>query len=277
MTNLVFNHESYEEFDDFIPIPGLFNPDGDTVLVFLTSNGIEFWDATSDPWYRTTVRGDISYMLYPDKEVVLYRSEEAASPMGCVRQFQFCNPSLSSNNCGPLVSWADAQAESAHLFGITEAEMQKGSYPTSAIGSRYAWFAEVLTDAQGTIESVILNLGPDALASIKYLGDGIMGPLPSDQWQLDVRYWWATYLASIQAAVVNTAHGPTDAALAPYSILPFDSHVREMCNNQVRCLNRACQWSSADMKCLTRYRRSEVPSMSPSASSAFTSPWSLEA
>lgn len=242
MSNSVYNHQSWEEFDDFIPIPGLFNPDGDTVLVFLTSNGIEFWDQTSDPWYRATVPGDTIQMQRPDKQVVVYQSEEAASPMGCVRQFQFCNPSLSSNQCGPLVSWADAQVESAPLFGITTAEMQNETYPnpSSAIGSRYAWLIQVLTWAQGTIESVILNLGPDALASLKELNDGIMGPLPNNQWQLDVRYWWATFLSSTQAAVVNAAHGPADPALDPYKVLPMNAHARDMCNNQVGHLVLHC-------------------------------------
>ncbi|POS71783.1 hypothetical protein DHEL01_v209826 [Diaporthe helianthi] len=77
-----------------------------------------------------------------------------------------------------------------------------------------------------------MHLGQDALTSLKYFNSGVMGPLPTNQWQLDARYWWATFLASQQAAVVNTAYGPTDPALTPYKVLPFNSHAQDMCNNQ---------------------------------------------
>lgn len=234
MSNSVYNHESWEGETDFFPIPGLSNPDADTVLVFLTSNGIEFWDKTSDPWYRATIPGDILKEI-GGGEAMIYQSEEAASPMGCISQYQFCNPSLSSNNCGPLVSWADAQVEAGPLFGISIADMQNGTYtdPSTSIGSRYAWVVEVLSYASSVVSNVILKLGPDALTSLKDLNDGVMGPLPTNQWQLDVRFWWATYLASVQAAFVNAARGPRDPALDPYKVLPTNKHMRDICRNQV--------------------------------------------
>lgn len=128
--------------------------------------------------------------------------------------------------------------EAAPLFGITTEDWENDIYPTTSniMGSRYVWFISVLTMTQASIGSVIMNLGPDALTSLKYLSSGIMGPLPTNQWQLDVRYWWATYLSSLQAGIVNTAHGPTDPALTPYKLLPFNSHIWDMCNNQVRYL-----------------------------------------
>lgn len=232
----VHNHEPWDGNEDFAPIPGLLNPDGDLALIFLSSNGIGFYDITSDPWYRATVPGDTVYTEKISEGWVEYQSEEAASPMGCVTQYQFCNPSLSDNNCGPLASWADAQDESARLFGLTAEEMENGTVPATSntIGSRYSWLIQAFVSAQPSIATIILNLGPDALTSLKYLNGGMMGPLPANQWQLDVRYWWATYMAVLQAAVVNSAYGPTDPALAPYKVLPFNSHARDMCNNQVR-------------------------------------------
>lgn len=179
------------------------------------------------------------HSIFTDEgQIQVYQPEEAASPMGCVDQFQFCNPSLSGNNCGPLASWADAQVEASPLFGITIEEMESEDVPTTSntMGSRYVWLIQMLAFFQADISTIIMDLGPDALTSLKYLSSGIMGPLPANQWQLDVRYWWATYLASLQAAVVNTAHGPTDPALDPYKVLPFNSHAQDMCNSQVRYL-----------------------------------------
>lgn len=232
------HHQEWVENEGFSPIPSLFDPDGDIVLIFLSSNGIEFYDKTSDPWYRATVPGGKIQQLGGDERLVVYQPEEAASPMGCIKQYQFCNPSLSGNNCGPLAGWYDAGIESAHLFGLTAKDMENESdLPTNNImASRYMWLLEVLTLGAAEIDKIIMDLGPDALTSPKYLSSGIMGPLPTNQWQLDVRYWWATYLATLQAAVVNTAHGPTDPALDPFKVLPFNSRARDICNNQVRYL-----------------------------------------
>ncbi|KAK7717432.1 hypothetical protein SLS64_002924 [Diaporthe eres] len=234
LSSNVDHHEDWEDNEDFSSIPGLFNPDGDTILIFLSSNGIQFFDMTSDPWYRATIPGDTVHGQQLDEGLVVYQPEEAASPMGCVKQFQFCNPSQSSNNCGPLASWADAQNYAAPLFGITTEDFDNAIDPptSNVLGSRFVWLGRVLAWGQASIAGIISNLGPEALTSIKYLSTGVMGPLPVDQWQLDVRYWWATFLASLQAAVVNTAHGPTDPALDPYKVLPSNSHARDICNNQ---------------------------------------------
>lgn len=237
----VFHHESWLDNSDFTPIPALFDPDGDTHLIFLSSNGIQFFDKTDDPWYRATVPGDNVYRYTQNtgEGVMVYQPEEAASPLGCISQYQFCNPSMSGNNCGPLASWGDVQRESAYLFGVTPEDMENGVFPTTSntMGSRFVWLTQVLGHGQASIPSLIMQLGQDALTSLKYITSGIMGPLPTNQWQLDVRYWWATYLASVQAAVVDTAYGPTDPALTPSKVLPFNSHARDMCNNQVGYLD----------------------------------------
>lgn len=230
------NHQTSARAGDFSPITSLFNPDGDTVLIFLSANGIQFFDATSDPWYRATIPGDKVYSQALSDGVKVYMPEEAASPMGCISQYQFCNPSLSSNNCGPLASWYDAAVEAWPLFGMTLEDGESGTIPTAnnTMGSRYLWLLEVFASGQTSINNIVMGLGPDALTTVKYLHSGIVAALPINQWQFDVRYWWATYLASLQAAVVNAAHGPGDPALEPYEELPFNSHARDICNNQVR-------------------------------------------
>lgn len=95
------------------------------------------------------------------------------------------------------------------------------------------------TVADGFSSSISSGIGNEVLLNgtncgIKYLGNGLMGPLAENQWQLDVSYWWSTYLASLQAGVVNTARGPSDPGIDPYKEQPDNSYMREMCNNLVR-------------------------------------------
>jgi hypothetical protein len=54
----VYKGKSYEYKSQLGTIPALFNPDADTTLIFLSGNGIEFFERTNDPWYHATVPGD---------------------------------------------------------------------------------------------------------------------------------------------------------------------------------------------------------------------------
>lgn len=216
------------------PIDALRRPDADTMLVFLSGNGIQFFKRSEDPWYRATIKGARAYYFENDT-VQLYRPEEASSPLGCVQQYQFCNPSLPADNrCGPLASWYDSLLGSSALFNLTEEELLSADFPSQQTGSRFSWLFRQMRDSTANIQQIISSLGARALASQQYLAYGIMGEIPDDQWQLDVSHWFSIYLSSIQAGVVNGALGPSNPALNPYRLLPPNEHVKKLCNNQVR-------------------------------------------
>lgn len=251
------NHSSYLSYvfngtrgpvsSDFIPTPGLFPTEGDLVLTFLSANGVEFLERTDDPWYRGNVPG--ANMTWSRGSNIswngmTYRMDEAASPMGCLQQFQFCNPAFpEGGRCGPLASLLDAQLLAAHLFNITyeqlrslthEQMVESGILETPA-AARYIWLLMFLTAAVPSWVTLINVLGPNSLASQQSLtrASSVLGTIPSNQWQLDVKNWWAIYMASLQAGIVNTAYGSHDPTLKPYEIPPLNSHVQRMCNNQV--------------------------------------------
>lgn len=64
--------------------------DAKVVLYFLSGNGIEYTDRNDTPWYRVTVPGVPFGAGSTNETRFTYRPEEAASPMGCTEQFQFC-------------------------------------------------------------------------------------------------------------------------------------------------------------------------------------------
>lgn len=219
---------------DFAPIPALTRSDGDIMLMFLAGNGVEFLMPTKDPWYRGTVPADSYSYLGRNDSTKAYHPEEAASPLGCIQQFQFCNPALPHNRrCGPLASWAESLVEAAGLFNLTASQAFDNEFPSQKLGSRFKWFLTQLFHAATDIHSVLLNLGSKALDSQRLLSEGLLPALPENQWQLDVSRWFTIYLASIQAAVVNSALGPADRSLSEYNILPPNKHVVDMCNSQV--------------------------------------------
>lgn len=164
----------------------------------------------------------------------VYLPEEPASPLACVEKFQFCN---AGKECGPLSGRFPSVVESSFLFNMTASDVVNANVPDDPVGSRFHWYFHVLFNMATDIGGILQNLGPKALLSQQSLLGGLMGPLPDDQWQLDVTYWWATRLAGIQAAFVNTAHDTGNAALDEFRVRPYNSYVQEMCNNQVSIHN----------------------------------------
>lgn len=233
--SVVLNGTTYRPASDFEPTSGLFPADGDLLLAFLIGNGVVFMEKTEDPWYRGTVPGKKN--LTSDGESKMsYWAEQAASPMACLQQYQFCNPALpEESRCGPLAGLLDAQVQAAHLFDMTEDQISNNEIPDTPAGSRFVWFLQYFTMAVPVLSALLNALGANSLASQQSLSRewGTVGAISSSQWQLDVENWWAVYMSSLQAGMVDIAYGPQDPALEPYKILPFNAHVQKLCNNQV--------------------------------------------
>ncbi|KAG6353543.1 hypothetical protein INS49_005505 [Diaporthe citri] len=210
-----------------------FPKDGDLHLIFLSGNGIRFQEPVNDPWYRATVpTRPIVAATKPgtSAEHPAYRSEEAASPMACLEQFQLCYGSTS--RCGPLASWLDAQDGASKLLNFPLE--REGPPADNHPASRFYWFVALFTYAVPGLQPVLLQLGANSLASMRSLYAGVMGPLPDNQWQVDVMQWWATYLAGIQSAVVSIASGPIDPSLEHLRIRPYNQWIQDsICNNQI--------------------------------------------
>lgn len=235
--SFVTNHEINVNNSMFTPIPELFRPDGDVSVIFLSGNGIRFYEETEDAWYRATAAGYRITDQTWEGTRRMYWPEEAASPLGCARQIQFCNTALPPDKqCGPLAGWDDAVDESAELFNLTRQQMLDDQFnSTDPTASRFLWVNEMLNHAVNDPVTIMQILGPSSLASKASLFQGFMGRIPTNQWQLDVAHWWSTWLASIQAGFVQTAIGPAvpTEELEQLKVAPWNGHMRTLCNNQV--------------------------------------------
>lgn len=215
---------------DFIPIPQLTVPDADLLLVFLSPEGIIYLNRTDDPWYRGTAAYVDAYKVEGGDPHTAYISDEAASPMGCTQRYQYCN---SNKECGKLGSWADAASSAMPLFHLDPSDFWSDTSPDSIDGTagRFIWFQNTLFGAGLT--DLLTGLGPSSLLSIQHSFQNFMGPLPDNQWQLDVTHWFEMVLASLQACFVDTARGPSDEAVLPYLEGPQNEYERAMCQSQV--------------------------------------------
>lgn len=191
--------------------------------------------------------------------------------MGCLRQYQFCNPALpAEGRCGPLTGFVDAQLQAAPLFDITYDQMStmtfdqmaNNDFPQTPAAARFVWLLMFLSLEVPSPATVVDILGPNSLASQQNLirSSSVISSLSNNQWQLDVQNWWVIYLASLQAGRVNIAYGPQYAALEPYEILPFNSPIQKLCRNQVPNTGTSRKVPSHDIYITPSYiRRFHLP------------------
>ncbi|KAG8168949.1 hypothetical protein KVR01_001698 [Diaporthe batatas] len=236
----VVNGTIFPSGDNFTPNTGLSSPEGDLVLTFLLGDGIKFLEKADDPWYRVNTPGP---NITTKVEFMTYKMDEPASPLACLRQYQFCNPALpEEGRCGPLRGFLDAQFQAAPLFDITYdqmvnmtvEQMATNDFPQTPAAARYAWLLMFLALQVPSPATLVDILGPNTLTSQQSLtrSSGIIGMIPSYQWQLDIQNLWAIYMASLQAGTVNIAYGTHSPALKPYEIPPSNSHMQKLCESQ---------------------------------------------
>lgn len=225
----------------FEAIPDLHRPDGDTSIIFLVGNGVLFSEQTRDDWYRvsTLFATVTSIASHDDSRVPIYRPDEAASPLGCVSQYQYCIVGISGERqCAPLSSTEDSVPNAALAFGIVDEDLTPSRASSSSEkGSQFSWAAEILHHSTGVgIDQIIDHLGPRSLESQIGLSAGIQGQLPVDQWKHDVIRWYNATLAATQAAFTAVARGISDLGFDNCTgcVSPaINAYEERMCQNQV--------------------------------------------
>ncbi|XXG93941.1 hypothetical protein Hte_000191 [Hypoxylon texense] len=216
------------------PIPELQVPDGDLSVVFLSGNGVGFIQPMDDGWYQVTTPWRTIRSTGGSGSTQSYRPNEAALPMGCVEKWQWCNSAYPrETGCGPLASGYDAMFGAAPLFNLTVKDFDP-SRPVSPTepGNRLVWPAIMFWGYPSTLPSILRHLGARALESQTRLSDGLQWPLPNNQWHLDVKHWFSTILASIQASFVDTALGNTNPEFDKYVLHPLTDVERTLCSSQ---------------------------------------------
>ncbi|KAI0813452.1 hypothetical protein GGR55DRAFT_703439 [Xylaria sp. FL0064] len=215
---------------EFAPISSVSRNDADVTIVFLSGEGVVHSAPSLDEWYRvspTPVNVSETAGERFDKAPI-YLPLEPASPLGCVDQYQFCYGDI--QHCGLLSSFSDAVLSVEHLFNTTSAYDNSTKIRADSLD----YFLSGFLGYQSTyIGEVIQQLGSASLNSKNSLTASFQGPLPSNQWQLDVIGWWDITKASVQAAYLRMVYfNPPDPNLLRYRV-NFTSEGRaKLCSNQ---------------------------------------------
>ncbi|KAI0439641.1 hypothetical protein F4803DRAFT_530345 [Xylaria telfairii] len=205
---------------EFRPIPHLHRDDTDLSIVFLSGAGTYFLQHSLDPWYRATTPDMNTTIESGDNYAHGFRMDEAASPLGCATQWQFCQPGpFGALICGDLASFNDA----------TSSFLRRAVYKDN----RLYWYLDIFYNSLA-LSDTIGKLNSQSLTSQTTMSYGIQGPIPENQWQLDVTHWWATLLAAAQASFVDTVTGPPSYFQITSEMIrgPMDADETAACGSQ---------------------------------------------
>ncbi|KAI0441135.1 hypothetical protein F4803DRAFT_563304 [Xylaria telfairii] len=175
--------------DNITLIPELNVAGGDKVLLFIqTGSAIVYSEQCDDPVFAAHVLfSGINYgtNLY-------YRSDRLAGVIGCVEQFQICNPTK-NHECTSLRGLFDSDSLNEAWFGLSLNSIQNATL--NALLELPISFA--LIDEYDS--SLIAN--QELLIGVHYY------PVPSNQWQVEVQGWHATVMASLQQRLISRVSG----------------------------------------------------------------------
>ncbi|KAI0157702.1 hypothetical protein GGR57DRAFT_510667 [Xylariaceae sp. FL1272] len=204
----------------FLAPSSLFPRNADLAIALLSGNGVFHTEPSDDEWYRvssTDSRFSLGNGNGSSSGNPFYPPLEDGSPMGCALQWQFC--SQDTAECGILGSINDALNSATHIFDI-DGKFNETEQYNSHKAAYFRYFAIVLSKAQTV--------------------PGTQGPLPSNQWQLDVTHWAEIQLADAQLAFLRTAYyNPADSTLLGLR-QNFTGAETKLCSNQkIRSTNHS--------------------------------------
>lgn len=215
--------------------PDLFRTDGDLAIVSLSGNGVAFSNAANDDWYRPSIPINYTNSLFSTDS--FYMPEEAASPLACLNQWQWCRSAEpGEGDCGPLGSWRDAMAGALEMINLTK-EYRDGWYaePPDEPGARLLFALSAMSRMFVSGVAMVVDDRDNALESQSTLLMGVQLPMPDAQWKRDVLDWWNTLNAYWQKIYIETALGSTDPVFRErIDQPPRNEYEWNLCRSQVR-------------------------------------------
>jgi hypothetical protein len=150
------------------------------------------------------------------------------STLGCTKQYQICYPDSSGNpkTCSRL-------GGKQELYYLLESLPQ-----SSKLKNLTAWAIQsALTGNE--MDAFIETQRGASLRSRFLLVSGFSGPLPDNQWQLDVEGWHHSTLAAMQGSAVDAATGPASPAMREFWVPTRNEEQNYLCHSQVRCCHQS--------------------------------------
>ncbi|KAF2138395.1 uncharacterized protein K452DRAFT_277538 [Aplosporella prunicola CBS 121167] len=217
-TAFVLNGSNFVNRSQFDIIPKLQQKDADIHLLFLSANKVSYTDPINDTWFSAHYPSGVNKNNMTTR---LYGADRSGSLLACSVKEQYCNPNLPlASRCSP--------------FGGTyeSAALAEGLWKGSKHKIIFNWVSSIITAYSTTILDVAGMLGASSLLARYRSQLWVSGPLPDNQWQLELEHWHAASLLSAQGMMAITANGPSDSRQSPWLRKPNNTIEENLCRSQ---------------------------------------------
>ncbi|KAF2192030.1 hypothetical protein K469DRAFT_696089 [Zopfia rhizophila CBS 207.26] len=184
------------------PIYPFNRPDAEVTLMMLAQNGVKYTAPVDDPWFSAHEQVNIT------SRKSVWMSDYAVSLLGCIDQYQLCNPAKPGDSGCTQLSSAE--------------KIQRGGRQPCAFRLQHGQAVNIL--------QILLE----------HSWDRISWPIPKTQWQHEVSIWFQTCLAKEQSWAVEWATAPRNlqATLAGDGAAlnvtpPINDEGRQQCSQQM--------------------------------------------
>ncbi|KAF2728729.1 hypothetical protein EJ04DRAFT_516392 [Polyplosphaeria fusca] len=198
----------------FVPRDEFNRTDGDTQLLWLNGNRIIFSEPCDDPWFSAHE----PYTIPGSNDTSGFLPDHLGVPMGCIEQYQFCNPHAAGAPCTPLAGIVPATAEALASLKLNPIQTQLANLIFNII---YVLNVNVAAGFDPN--------GPDILA-MDTVVSAFQLPLPKNQWVIELQHATDTVFARLQRAMVDFASGPGSDAAQEFIIKPNSTAEKSLCN-----------------------------------------------
>lgn len=193
--------EGRPRIPDWRPVPDFKRIDADTVVFLLSTSGVAYRNRIPDPFFKATESSKTNNVSFDGEitEMQVFRPRESdlVTGIGCIDQYQICNPIL-PDNCTPLASAADVSKMAADL------NLNPIQNATALVLNHYLQESGIYNTASSQGESAL-----KAHATSYSIQNDVVqvGNETELKWQNEVDYWFAASLASLQINFVQTVGG----------------------------------------------------------------------
>ncbi|KAE8383096.1 hypothetical protein BDV26DRAFT_287882 [Aspergillus bertholletiae] len=202
------------------PDPKLNQTDSDITLMMLTQNDVYYQTPSDDPWIAAHEKLNGSD---------LYKGDYTVSLLGCIDQYQFCNPNGGGDTACSKLGGMNSVAKD-----LTDRFVYFNNDQLATLG-RFMRQSHVHSMYQA-----VQGWGGSALDIGQKLYNGLQYSVPPNQWQIEVSNWFALSLAKEQAWAIEWAtepqnlEPPTEGDESPWEYsLPTTPAAKSQCRNQL--------------------------------------------
>lgn len=208
----------------WIPIPEFNRTDADVTIFFLAANSVSYIYPNADPFFGAQEQYNFTYGAN-NTLVYEYLPNIYVTSLGCVDQFQICNPVKFGSDGEPLctpLGAIDALPNESEKIGLNL--MQYSTIDTIIISLRASnmFYAVSGRGAQALkAQNTVFTLTQ-------------VGQLPDNQWHIELDGWFAVSLAQLQLYLYEKAVGPTNVLDSGGIVQgPKDASGKALCKRQM--------------------------------------------